>query len=183
MLPAPPPAAAPARPLVSPPPPPRTHAAHTAPQADAPAVVESKPFASAPASPAHTGTPVAASWAKVVDAATTRRIKILVESVQLSELSDEHAIVTAESDLAAAVQGAAPEIEDLLRRVFGKPLRLKIAGDAAANRERISTLTTPITAANAKVPALAEHPLVKEAIELFNARIVGVQRRQTPPPA
>jgi len=169
--------------VVSPPPAPRTHAAHTAAHSDAPGVIEAKPSsaASAPIAGSATSPPVAASWAKVVDAATTRRIKILVESVQLSELNEEHAIVTAESDLAAAVQGAAPEIEDLLRRVFGKPLRLKIADDPTAGRERISALTTPISASGAQIPALAEHPLVKEAIELFNARIVGVQRRQTPP--
>ncbi len=85
--------------------------------------------------------------------------------------------------MAAAVQGAAPEIEDILRRVFGKPLRLKVAGGAEENRAKISALSTPLAAASATsaVPALAEHPLVKEAIELFNARIVGVQRRQIPP--
>jgi len=119
-----------------------------------------------------------------VDAATTRRIKILVESVTLAELGDEHVLVTAEPDMEAAVQGAAPEIEEILRRVFGKPLRLKIAGAADENRAKIQSLTTPLSAASANlaVPSLAEHPLVKEAIELFNARIVGVQRRQAPPP-
>lgn len=161
----------------------------------APALVESKPepltskpvptpLAGTDAEPRAGDAPLTnASWARVVDAATTRRIKILVESVQLSEISEEHAVVTAEADMAAAVQGAAPEIEDILRRVFGKPLRLKVSGGADENRAKISTLTTPLAAANATsaMPALAEHPLVKEAMELFNARIVGVQRRQVPP--
>ncbi len=92
------------------------------------------------------------------------------------EGSARHLTLSGPAPMVAMAQTRLKDMQDVVSRAAGGPMRLSfdIVGEApvASGNE-----ATPGAAAPPQAN-LMEHPLVKEAIELFGARVVGVYDRK-----
>ncbi len=74
-----------------------------------------------------------------------------------------------------AAQSKEKELGDLIAAAWNRGVRLELRSQGA--------IATPAATEEPAGPPVEEHPLVKEAMELFRARVVGVQRRKPAPPS
>ncbi len=91
-----------------------------------------------------------------------------MDGSQLVEVTDQHVLMEVSRSVFNVATASVKEIEALVAGVAGKALPVKLRPDAAP--------PAPDAAPEPKQSA-AEHPLVKQAQELFGARLVSVQPR------
>lgn len=115
-----------------------------------------------------------AFWPRVMQLCSgSRRVKVMLESARLVEVKPAPGRVTLEvaGHLLAAARGLARDIETLAATIAGEPV--SFAFQPAPGSETLAPAPEPI-------PNVQEHPLVRQAMELFNARVLSVQPRQPP---
>jgi hypothetical protein len=129
--------------------------------------------------------------------ATQHRMRMLVGNMKLLKVDNDLALLQVADELRPTAAGAQQELSNLLSTAWGQPVRVEIeslpasAPASAATKEAhpASRMTdrapSPAAAApqssatNAPaLPPIADHPLVKQAIDLFGAKVIGVQARR-----
>lgn len=93
-------------------------------------------------------------------AADNRRLVSIIEDLRLEGVKEGTALLVGQRPLVAMAQMNAAAIEDLLSRVGGRPIRIDIRAEE----------TTPAETTAAPLVNLNDHPLVKQAVELFGVK-------------
>lgn len=124
----------------------------------------------APAPPA-TPKPAAASarltapelWAGVLRAAAdNRRLISIIEDFRIERLDGDAAVIVGRGPLVAMARASTEAIGELFARAGGRPIRVEIRADDSPEEAGPDAAAAPVN--------LEEHPLVKQAMELFGVR-------------
>lgn len=126
---------------------------------------------------------------------STRRLKAIVDDLQLLSLAEATAVVKA-GTLAALARAAQKEIEEVFTKATGRKIALTIQGAGEPARAPDGPPAGPSTVRADARPASAspgapgppeepgpdarQHPLVKQAEQLLGARVVRVEARARP---
>lgn len=116
-----------------------------------------------------------ALWSAVLersqDPSEHRRLRILLPDMTPLSLADGAITITTHPSLQHATRGVADELANLLRRLCGSDVRVVVQEPEVVEQA---------PAANPQDDAvrIAEHPLIKHAVELFGGKIVGRQARK-----
>lgn len=120
-------------------------------------------------------------------AAPNRRLRVLLNDCTLVKAENDVVVLAVSEALLGSARANEKELLGLLAGAWDRAVRLELrrAGDAPAAEPRPapnspSPATEPPATPSPPQPPVAEHPLVKQAIELFGARVVGVQPRKKP---
>jgi len=123
-------------------------------------------------------------WAKVVDSASTRQVRMLLESVEATWAESGQWVVTPKGPMGAMVRRRISDIEAAVRGVCGPGVRVELIDDGldegADGGDPGVDAGKNVDPSGGEAPDVAqagEHPLVKKAAELFGARVVNVQRK------
>jgi hypothetical protein len=105
------------------------------------------------------------------DASEHRRLRILLPDMQPETLKENTLTISTHPSLLHATRGVADELANLLRRLAGTEIRVIIAEPVAVEAAEV---------ANPQDDAvrIAEHPLIRHAVELFGGKVVGRQVRK-----
>lgn len=135
------------------------------------AEVRLTPAAVIPASPAVAAGPTVTTgpatpdelWAGVLRAASdNRRLISIIEDFRIERLERDSAVIVGRGPLVAMARASAEAITDLFSRAGGRAIRIEIRADDSPEE--------PGPEAAAPMLNLGEHPLVKQAMELFGVR-------------
>jgi len=138
------------------------------------------PPTTVPPSPDIVVTPRAAApgaasdpWAHVLTAAApNRRLRVLLNDCSLVRAEDDVVVLGVSQALLSAVRANEKELCDLLAQAWDRAVKL-----AARPLEPTAPAAPPEPSPQAAAE-VAEHPVVKKAMELFGAKIVRVQPRK-----
>lgn len=115
-------------------------------------------------------------WGKVLAAAgPNRRLRILLNDISLVSVENDVVVLAVSEALHGAARASEKELCGLLASAWDRAVKLELrqeGGEAAA------TPAASQASINANLLALQEHPLVKQAMELFGAKVVSVQARK-----
>lgn len=121
--------------------------------------------------------PVDDPWGKVLAAAgPNRRLRILLNDISLVSVENDVVVLAVSEALHGAARANEKELCGLLASAWERAVKLELrqeGGGAAA-----ATAGATQAAINANLQAVQEHPLVKQAMELFGAKVVSVQARK-----
>ncbi|MFA6044495.1 MAG: hypothetical protein WC718_05885 [Phycisphaerales bacterium] len=116
-------------------------------------------------------------WGKVLAAAgPNRRLRILLNDISLVSVENDVVVLAVSEALHGAARANEKELCGLLATAWERAVKLELrqeGGEAAA-----ATPAATQAAINANLQAVQEHPLVKQAMELFGAKVVSVQARK-----
>lgn len=129
-----------------------------------PALVEGKPLGA--------GVP-AEVWSRVGElAASNPSVLVAVNAAELESIeSDVARLVVKDATKAQYVRGRQGQLEELLGRVVARRVRIDVRAPEGAAHARPVAVTGVDTAGLAQAMS---HPLVRRAMDLFNARIIEV---------
>jgi hypothetical protein len=122
-----------------------------------------------------------ALWNMVTDACQKQhRMRILVGSLKLVTKDDQKAVLEVTDEMRTAAQSAERDLCTLLSVAWGQELAIELK---TASGERVEPVVRAAPAAegqapSAPAPAIGDHPLIKQAAELFGARIISTQPRK-----
>lgn len=154
-----------------------------------------------PRVPAWERDPVGDPWGKVLQAAApNRRLRVLLNDCALVKAEDDLVVVSVSQALMSSAQASEKDLCRLLALAWDRAVRLELrvagaeekpsqesVGDAGTNAgekgeetvaSRIGAKPTPVPAALSDAATVGNHPLVRQAMELFNAKLIGVQPRK-----
>lgn len=106
-------------------------------------------------------------------AAPNRRLRVIVNDCRLVEAKDDVVVLSVSEALYASAQSNERELCDLLAKAWDRAVKLELRSAAPA-----VPAAGPAPDPEAARAAVADHPLVKHTMELFGARLVGVQPRR-----
>lgn len=107
-------------------------------------------------------------WQAMLAAASdNRRLRVMLAELAPATLEHNALLLSPAANAALAAERMKGDIEALARRLTGIDLSVAIAKPQA-----------PAEEAAPSTEAIAEHPLVKQAVELFGGRVIGVQPRR-----
>lgn len=108
-------------------------------------------------------------------AAPNRRLRVIINDCHLVEVRNDLVVLSVSEALLGTARSNEREICDLLATAWDRAVKLELRADKPAPQD--APPAPPIDQEAARA-AIAEHPLVKRTIELFGARLVGVQPRK-----
>lgn len=114
------------------------------------------------------GVPSVDPWARVVAAATERKLARLLPELRVRTLAAGRAELEAPDELAALAQSVSAEIAALLGATLGGTWTVAVNGGRGGGGSNIGL-------------SAAEHPLVKRAVEVFGGpgpRAAGAAKRE-----
>jgi hypothetical protein len=127
-------------------------------------------------------------WELVVGAcASQHRMRMLVGNIKLIAKEEDRAILEVRSDLRTAAQSAERDLAALLSNAWGQDIKIDYlhnpeqsgeVGPAAAAAPNAAASTAHAASDNTPRVPITDHPLIKQAVELFGAKVVGVQPRR-----
>ena len=146
----------------------------------------------------------ACDWVDVQAAAKSarRQVQAVIEEATLVEHKDGRVTIRVSPDLRTAAEGARDAITEVITRAWQRSVTLTITTpETAATSLPVGALDPALAtagkqgtpAANAApaptappipsmtVSSATEHPLIARAVELLNAKVLGVYPRQTRP--
>jgi hypothetical protein len=135
-------------------------------------------------------TKIGALWAEVLDQVSRRpRLRSLLVRLTPIALDGSVLVVAAPAGSLALAKDHAAEMASLAGRVAGKSMRVEVveqkgpaleqgSADTGAPASTGNTASRGVPAPGAGDPAL--HPLVQQAVEIFGATVVRVERRLPP---
>ncbi len=112
-------------------------------------------------------------WTRIQEAATTNAARALLGALRLVSYEDGAARIASTSPRGSGfLRSRRERLEELFSRAAGRPVRVEIvdAGDEEAASE-----PAPERPSAEIDPKLLEHPVVRDAIELFNAHVARVE--------
>ncbi|MCC6676069.1 MAG: hypothetical protein IT436_02890 [Phycisphaerales bacterium] len=120
-------------------------------------LVESRPVEAGPL-------PAPELWAGVLRAASdNRRLISIIEDFRIERLEGDAAVIVGRGPLVAMARASTEAITELFARAGGRPIRVEIRADESPEEPGPDAAAAPSV-------NLAEHPLVKQAMELFGVR-------------
>lgn len=126
--------------------------------------------------PARATGPASDPWATVLSAAApNRRLRVIINDCRLVEVKDDLVVLSVSEALLGTARSNEREICDLLATAWDRAVTLELRSEKP---EPDAALVAPGLDQEAARAAISEHPLVKRTIELFGAKLVGVQRRK-----
>lgn len=142
----------------------------------------------------------ACDWVEVQAAAKSarRQVQAVIEEATLIEHKDGRVTIRVSTDLRTAAEGARDAISEVIARAWKRSVALTITTPeenltgtpvgALDSSHAASTKASPSPIAPAApagpimtVSNATEHPLIARAVELLNAKVLGVYPRQTRP--
>lgn len=124
----------------------------------------------------HTSVGDPAFWPRMLELCTgNRRLRVVLDSARLIEAKPDPCAVTIEvsGQMIQAARSYARDIEGLAATIAGESVSLVLRSPEPESRPATDAPAAPRT-------PVQEHPLVKQAMELFKARLLSVQQRQPP---
>ena len=124
----------------------------------------------------HTSVGDPAFWPRMLELCTgNRRLRVVLDAARLIEAKPDPCAVTIEvaGQMMQAARSYAKDIEGLAATIAGESVSLVLRAPETESRPASEAPATPRT-------PVQEHPLVKQAMELFKARLLSVQHRQPP---
>lgn len=113
-------------------------------------------------------------WDRAIAACSAnRRLRLLMQESKLVAMDENSARVLVKPALLTIARSCATDMEAALSQAAGTTLHVVIESDGPAPEAGEGQLATPM-------PSMAEHPLVKQAIELFGGRLVSAGPRKRP---
>lgn len=116
-------------------------------------------------------------------ASDNRRLRTILESVAFVSIVGQELTLAVTPVLLPVARGGMKDIEAIAGKVGGQPVRvvLQSGGTTAATADAAGSAITPPKAQGSAAdpprgPDIRQHPLVKQAEELFGARVVKVQQ-------
>lgn len=106
----------------------------------------------------------------LVLAAPNRRLRALLDAAAPVSFTNNTLAVFVPANVSTSFNSYLPEIEPLARKAACADITLRVEAPQVA-----------LTDAPSAQQRIAEHPLIKQAVELLNAKIVGVQPRAQKP--
>jgi hypothetical protein len=100
-------------------------------------------------------------------ASDNRRLRVMLAELAPTTLDGNALMLSPAANAALAAERMRGDIEALARRLTGVDVSVVISKPDA-----------PAGGPIASVESVAEHPLVKHAVELFGGRVIGVQPRR-----
>lgn len=168
-----------------------------APAIEAPPPMASEPAAAITPMPALEPAPTGDLWARVLRGpGVTAVLRTILSNLRVKSVdaASGRVVIVGDAKYAESARSRQGMIVDALRRELGRGVELLIEADtsdtddgvpeAAASEEvptdRPDGRSAPVQPPVAPGPpqTLSEHPLIREAMELFGARIVDVQHRR-----
>jgi hypothetical protein len=123
-------------------------------------------------------------WAKLQEmVAGQRRLRNVLSDVKMVSLNDEEAVFEAEVMMIDVLRASTTDLQELLRKICGRNIKA-IALLSENQPARVPVVKGGVDALAAAVsqpdPAVVaeSNPIVKTVMDVFNAKIVGVQRRR-----
>jgi hypothetical protein len=123
--------------------------------------------------------------------ATQHRMRMLVGNMKLLKVDNDLALLQVAEELRPTAANAQQELSALLSTAWGQTVRVEIeslaptppraelglGGETPATQPAPTPTSPP---ADIRLPRsdIASHPLIKQAIDLFGARVIGVQPRR-----
>jgi hypothetical protein len=149
----------------------------------------------------------ACDWVDVQAAAKSarRQVQAVIEEATLVEHKDGRVTIRVSPDLRTAAEGARDAITEVITRAWQRSVTLTITtpeiaatslpvgaldpalatttkqGTPTANATPAPTAPTAPAIPSMTVSSAIEHPLIARAVELLNAKVLGVYPRQTRP--
>jgi hypothetical protein len=123
-------------------------------------------------------------WSMVINASQKQhRMRLLVGNLRLVSKDDERAVLAVSDEMRTAALSAERDLCTLLSVAWGQNLKIELT---SASGERLESTAPPPSpaaqeAAPQALPPIHDHPLIKNAVELFGARIISTQARKRPP--
>lgn len=112
-------------------------------------------------------------WDRAIAACTAnRRLRLLMQESKLIEIEGHSARVRVKPALLTIAQACAADMAAVLTLAAGTAINVVIESDGPAPESESVDLSTPL-------PSMAEHPLVKQAIQLFGGRLLSAGPRKT----
>ncbi|CAG1006133.1 hypothetical protein PHYC_03290 [Phycisphaerales bacterium] len=150
---------------------------HSVPGRDEPArLAEPKPRAAPDAATRPwDADPAGDPWAKVVaTAAMSQRMRVLVNGCSLVKAEEDLVVLCVSEALLSAARASEKELCSLLAGAWDRAVRVELRPASAVEPSGPTPQPPPAEPAG----PIAEHPLVKRAMEQFNAKLVGIQPRK-----
>jgi hypothetical protein len=123
-----------------------------------------------------------ALWSMVTEACQKQhRMRILVGSLKLVTKDDRRAVLEVTDEMRTAAQSAERDLCTLLSVAWGQNLAIELKTASGENVEpgpRSAQGPTPSHAPAAPSAPIGDHPLIKQAAELFGAKIISTQPRK-----
>lgn len=114
-------------------------------------------------------------WSRVLSAAApNRRLRVLLNDCSLVKAEDDVVVLSVSAALLSAVRAKEKDLCDLLAIAWDRAVKLELRPDGAEASPPVEQPVAPTESA----AAIAEHPVVKRAIELFGAKVIRVQPRK-----
>lgn len=111
-------------------------------------------------------------WNRVEQACGgNRRLEVLIGDMTLREATSDTAVVVVDPKLLGAARTHSRDLESALGAAFGRTMKIDLQPAATVEVATEQEAAKPRT-------NMQEHALVKQAIQLLNARIVSVGPRQ-----
>jgi len=103
-------------------------------------------------------------------------MRVLLNDCSLVKVENDLVVVAVSDALLSAAQSSEKELCQLLASAWDKAVRLEFRGSSAAGVPSQQPEHDPPESTRSPI---TDHPLVRQAMELFNAKLVGVQPRKT----
>ncbi len=124
--------------------------------------------------PAPQGVAPVSVWDRAIAACSAnRRLRLLMQESKLVVMDQDSARVLVKPALLTIARSCATDMEAALSQAAGSTIRVVIESDGPAPEANEGHPGTPM-------PSMAEHPLVKQAIELFGGRLLSAGPRKRP---
>ncbi len=144
-------------------------------------MIAGRSVAPPPAEAARPEAPTASpgDWGAVRAAAAgaKRQVRLVLEEASIVETKGDRLALNVSADLMTAALGAQEEIQLLIGKVWGKGVKVEFAPEVLRSAPEEAAPVVPsgpaMTVANA-----TEHPLIRRAVELLGAKVVGVYPRR-----
>lgn len=111
-------------------------------------------------------------WDRAIASCTSnRRLRLLMQESKLAALEGGSAKVLVKPALLTIAHACSADMSALLSSAAGETIAVAIASDGPVPESNAVDLSVPL-------PSMAEHPLVKQAIELFGGRLLSAGPRK-----
>lgn len=118
-----------------------------------------------------------ALWSQLLASDVKRSLKTLITKLNPISLSPGLAILEVPADLIEIAKTNQRELELLIASISGKRTTIEFR-EQGVTRAATSAPLPGFTEAAPPAAAITDHPVVKRAAELFNARVISVQPRR-----
>ncbi len=124
-----------------------------------------------------------ALWSMVMDACQSQhRMRLLVGNLKLVSKDDQRAVLEVSEEMRTAAQSAERDLCTLLSVAWGQQVRVELTsmGNAVGSVEKGGAEEPAVSPPPSLVTLkpIGDHPLIRQAMELFGAKVISTQARR-----